>query len=72
VPIVENPLSRSQGQTTGTINPGVIWINPYGQFDVEAQIPINRQSGSRVGILVQLHLFFDDLAPATLGKPLFQ
>jgi hypothetical protein len=25
VPIVEIPLSRSQGQTTGTINPGLIW-----------------------------------------------
>lgn len=72
VPIVEVPLSRSQGQTTGTINPGVIWINRYGQFGVEAQIPINNASGSHVGILVQVHLFFDDLAPTTLGKPLFQ
>jgi hypothetical protein len=72
VPIVEVPLSRSQGQTTGTINPGFIWINRYGQFGVEAQIPINNASGSHVGILVQVHLFFDDLAPTTLGKPLFQ
>ncbi|WP_027803818.1 hypothetical protein [Paraburkholderia dilworthii] len=71
VPIVEVPLSRSQGQTTGTINPGFIWINRYGQFGVEAQIPINRASGSHVGILVQVHLFLDDVAPKTLGKPLF-
>ncbi|RKE37879.1 hypothetical protein B0G76_4160 [Paraburkholderia sp. BL23I1N1] len=71
VPIVEVPLSRSQGQTTGTINPGFIWINRYGQFGVEAQIPINSASGSHVGILVQAHLFFDDIAPKTLGKPLF-
>ncbi|MBB5496519.1 hypothetical protein [Paraburkholderia sp. MM5384-R2] len=71
VPIVEFPLSRSQGQTTGTINPGFIWINRYGQFGVEAQIPINSASGSHVGILVQAHLFFDDIAPKTLGKPLF-
>lgn len=71
VPIVEVPLSRSQGQTTGTINPGFIWINRYGQFAVEAQIPINSASGSHVGILVQAHLFFDDIAPKTLGKPLF-
>jgi len=72
IPIVEVPLSRSQGQTTGTINPGFIWVNRYGQFGVEAQIPINSASGSHVGILVQAHLFFDDVAPKTLGKPLFQ
>ena len=72
IPLVEIPLSRSQGQTTGTVNPGFIWINRYGQFGIEAQIPINRASGSRVGILVQAHIFFDDVAPTTIGKPLFQ
>ncbi len=72
IPLVEIPLSRSQGQTTGTVNPGFIWINRYGQFGVEAQIPINRASGSHVGILVQAHIFFDDIAPTTIGKPLFQ
>ncbi|CAB3761441.1 hypothetical protein [Paraburkholderia humisilvae] len=71
VPLVEVPLSRSQGQTTGTVNPGFIWINRYGQFGIEAQIPINRASGSRVGVLVQAHIFFDDVAPNTIGKPLF-
>ena len=63
---------RSQGQTTGTVNPGFIWINRYGQLGIEAQIPVNRASGSHVGILVQAHIFFDDVAPTTLGKPLFQ
>jgi hypothetical protein len=72
IPLVEIPLSRSQGQTTGTVNPGFIWINRYGQFGIEAQLPINRASGSHVGILVQTHIFFDDVAPTTIGKPLFQ
>jgi hypothetical protein len=72
IPLVEVPLTRTQGQTTGTINPGVIWINRYGQFGVEAQLPVNRASGSHVGILVQAHIFFDDVAPTTIGKPLFQ
>lgn len=72
IPLVELPLSRSQGQTTGTVNPGFIWINRYGQLGIEAQIPINRASGSHVGILVQAHIFFDDVAPTTIGKPLFQ
>jgi hypothetical protein len=71
IPLVEIPLSRSQGQTTGTVNPGFIWINRYGQFGIEAQIPINRASGSHVGVLVQAHIFFDDVAPTTIGKPLF-
>lgn len=71
VPLVEIPLSRSQGRTTGTVNPGFIWINRYGQFGIEAQIPINRASGSHVGVLVQAHIFFDDIAPTTIGKPLF-
>ncbi|MEM5387926.1 hypothetical protein VSR68_30705 [Paraburkholderia phymatum] len=71
IPIVEIPLSRSQGQTTGTVNPGFIWINRYGQFGIEAQIPVNRASGSHVGVLVQAHVFFDDIAPTTIGKPLF-
>ncbi|AXL50972.1 hypothetical protein DSC91_003404 [Paraburkholderia caffeinilytica] len=72
IPLVEVPFSRSQGQTTGTVNTGFIWINRYGQFGVEAQIPINHASGSHVGILVQAHIFFDDVAPTTIGKPLFQ
>ncbi|WP_323119803.1 hypothetical protein [Burkholderia alba] len=72
IPLVEIPLSRSQGQTTGTVNPGFIWLNRYGQLGIEAQIPVNRASGSRVGILLQAHIFFDDVAPTTLGKPLFQ
>lgn len=71
IPIVEIPLSRSQGQTTGTINPGFIWMNRYGQLGIEAQIPINHASGSHTGVLVQAHIFFDDVAPTTLGKPLF-
>ncbi|SEJ77451.1 hypothetical protein [Paraburkholderia diazotrophica] len=71
IPIVEIPLSRSQGQTTGTVNPGFIWVNRYGQLGIEAQIPINRASGSHVGVLVQAHIFFDDIAPTTIGKPLF-
>jgi hypothetical protein len=70
IPLVEIPLSRSQGQTTGTVNPGFIWVNRYGQFGVEATIPLNHASGSHVGVLVQAHLFFDDIAPTTIGKPL--
>jgi hypothetical protein len=76
VPIVELPMSTCTagacaGQTTGTINPGVLWLNRYGQFGVEAQIPVNRASGNHVGVLFEAHLYFDDIFPHSLGKPLF-
>lgn len=76
IPIVEFPMSTCtagacSGHTTGTINPGLIWTNRYGQFGVEAQIPVNRASGTHTGVLVQAHLYFDDLFPRSLGKPLF-
>jgi methionine-rich copper-binding protein CopC len=38
-------------------------VNRYDQFGIEAQIPINRASGSYAGILVLAHIFFDDVAP---------
>lgn len=74
--VVEAPMSTCtagacSGQTTGTINPGVLWLTRYGQFGVEAQIPVNRASGSHVGVIVDAHLYFDDLFPGSLGKPLF-
>jgi hypothetical protein len=57
--------------TTGTINPGVIWVGNTFQVGVEALIPINRQSGSNVGVIAQLHLYLDDIDPRGIGKPLF-
>jgi hypothetical protein len=49
----------------------VLWLNRYGQFGIEAQIPVNRASGSHVGVLFDAHLYFDDIFPNSLGKPLF-
>jgi hypothetical protein len=57
--------------TTGTISPGLIWTGDYFQVGVEALIPINRQSGSGVGVIAQVHIYLDDLFPKTIGKPLF-
>ncbi|WP_028218676.1 hypothetical protein [Paraburkholderia oxyphila] len=74
--VVEAPMSTCTagacaGQTTGTINPGVLWLNRYGQFGVEAQIPVNHLTGNHVGVLFDAHLYFDDIFPNSLGKPLF-
>ena len=76
IPVVEFPMSTCTagacaGQTTGTINPGVLWLNQYGQLGIEAQIPVNRATGTHVGVLLDAHLYFDDIFPNSLGKPLF-
>ncbi|PYJ58914.1 MAG: hypothetical protein DME74_13445, partial [Verrucomicrobia bacterium] len=69
---LETPLNRgARGQTTGTINPGVIWAGKYFQVGMEAVIPINERTGTNVGVIAQLHFFLDDLFPHTIGRPLF-
>jgi hypothetical protein len=78
IPLVEaslqTPVSNtltSGTLTTGTIQPGVIWVGNTFQFAVEALIPINRQSGTNVGVIAQLHLYLDDIDPRGIGKPIF-
>jgi hypothetical protein len=78
IPLVEatlqTPVSNtftSGTLTTGTINPGVIWVGNTFQIGVEALIPINRQSGTNVGVIAQLHLYLDDIDPHGIGKPIF-
>ncbi|WP_242540590.1 hypothetical protein [Trinickia mobilis] len=76
IPVVEFPMSTCTagacaGQTTGYVNPGLIWLNRYGQLGIEAQIPVNRATGTHVGVLLQAHVYFDDIFPNSMGKPLF-
>jgi len=78
IPLVEANLQTpvantftSGTQTTGTINPGVIWVGNKYQFGIEALIPINRQSGTNVGVIAQLHFYLDDIDPHGMGKPIF-
>ncbi len=69
---LETPLNRgARGQTTGTMNPGVIWAGKYFQVGAEAIVPINERTGTNVGVIAQLHFFLDDLFPHSLGRPLF-
>lgn len=78
IPLVEANLQTPVGNTftsgtmtTGTINPGVIWVGNTFQVGIEALIPINRQSGTNVGVIAQLHFFLDDIDPHGIGKPIF-
>jgi hypothetical protein len=77
IPIVEmqlsTPVANNFGNspiTTGTINPGVIWVGTYFQVGAEAVLPVNHASGTGVGFLGQLHLYLDDMFPTTIGRPL--
>ncbi len=65
-------LNRGASGTTGTVNPGIIWAGRYFQIAAEAQIPVNKATGSQVGWVVQLHFFLDDLFPSTIGQPIFR
>jgi len=78
IPIVEasfqTPVSNTATSgtvTTGTINPGIIYAGNTYQVAIEAMIPVNRQSGTSVGVIAQLHFFLDDIFPNTLGRPIF-
>jgi hypothetical protein len=74
IPLVEvalsTPVNRDGGQTTGTIQPGVIWAGQTFQIGTEMIIPVNSASGHGIGGLVQLHFYLDDLFPNSIGKPI--
>ena len=75
IPLVEfamtTPENRGGGQTTGTINPGVLYESRYFQLGAEAVIPVNSHSGPTVGFLINLNIFIDDIWPKVFGHPLF-
>ena len=76
IPLVEiaysSPASKpSNLGTQVVVAPGVIYMADTFQVGIEALVPANRASGRFVGAITQLHLFFDDLFPNTLGKPLW-
>ena len=78
IPLVEWSLSTEtsnfnggEERTTGTVNPGVIYVGDKFQIGAEAIIPVNRASGDGPGGIAQLHLYLDDIFPKTYGQPLF-
>lgn len=77
IPLVEFNLSTltnhfdGQARTTGTINPGIIYVADKFQIAGEAIIPVNRASGDGAGGMGQIHFYLDDIFPNTYGRPLF-
>ena len=75
IPVVEfafsSPENRGGGQTTGTINPGILWETRHFQFGAEAIIPANSATGNQVGAVFQIQFYLDDLLPKMFGHPIF-
>ncbi len=77
IPLVElDWFSPAAGPAPGlpetlTVAPGVIYLGNTYQVGLEALIPANRAAGSHVGVIFQVHFFFDDMFPNTIGKPIF-
>jgi hypothetical protein len=61
--------SPSTEGTTWTVAPGLLYSADWYQIGVEALIPLNKRTGTNVGVIAQFHMFFDDLFPNTIGKP---
>ena len=63
VAVVEFPVKTCldrgcSGQTSGTWNPGVVWVGKGFNLAFEAVQPLNSRSGSGTGFLVQFQKFF--------------
>ena len=77
IPIVEVDLQSEVSnfdkadRTTGTVNPGLIYVGNKYQLAAEAIIPINRASGDDIGVIGQVHFYIDDIFPNSIGKPIF-
>ncbi len=76
-PLVEFQWSSPTGQpsvgsTQYLIAPGINYTATTYAWTVEALIPGNKATGSHVGVIAQFHLYFDDLFPHSLGKPILE
>ena len=75
VPLVEMDWSSpAAGPAPGNpmtlqVGAGAIYLGETFQAGLEALIPANAAAGKRVGVIFQVHYFFDDLFPNSLGKP---
>ncbi len=78
VPVVEMDwFSPASGPANGlpstfTVAPGVIYEANTYQVGLEALIPANKAAGPHAGVILQVHFFFDDLFPNSIGKPIFE
>jgi hypothetical protein len=74
-PVVElswySPASKPNDAKTQYLwGIGVNYTAQSYAVGVEALVPGNRDTGSHLGVIAQFHLYFDDLMPNSLGKPI--
>lgn len=74
-PLVEvawsSPASKpNQDSTQYLFGVGVNYTARDYALSVEMLIPGNKQTGSHLGVIAQFHLYFDDIFPNSLGKPI--
>jgi hypothetical protein len=56
--------------TTFQLGTGAVWTGTYYALSAEALWPLNGATGHGIGFIGQFHLYFDDLFPNSIGKPL--
>lgn len=76
IPIVEftfdDPVRDAGDERfSATVRPGLLYVGRRIQLGAEAIIPANNEAGDKVGFIMQLHFFIDDMFPNSLGKPLW-
>ena len=76
-PVVELAWTSSASRpsltpTQYTLAPGFAYSGDTFQLAAEMLVPLNGQSGTSIGLIAQFHVYFDDLFPDSLGKPLLQ
>jgi hypothetical protein len=76
-PVVEVAWSSSASKPNLTstqylIGAGLNYTAQTYAVGIEALIPGNKQTGSHLGVIAQFHLYFDDLFPNSLGKPIVE
>lgn len=54
------------------IGAGAVYGGDWYQVGAELLIPANKATGRGLGFITQFHMYFDDLFPNSLGKPLVQ
>ena len=76
-PVVElswsSPASKPTQNTTQYLwGIGVNYTASYYAVGLEMLVPGNSNTGSHLGVIAQFHLYFDDMFPHSLGKPIVQ
>jgi hypothetical protein len=73
-PLVELDLQTAldrgaRGNTTGTVNPGLVWAGESVQVGIEAVLPTNGRTGKTAGVRAFFRVDLDQVLPG-LGRPL--